>query len=118
MLWKRFQTMPSHGVGIALGMLVENAIALQKGMLSKTAFQRIAVLAHALVPETAWKIFSGLGAEALLPLLRNDKKVVGSTLKLALLQDIGHIVFADLPLDERGTKTVRNAIHEVLEMRS
>lgn len=47
-----------HGVGIALGMLVENAIALQKGMLSKTAFQRIAVLAHALVPETAWKILA------------------------------------------------------------
>lgn len=101
-----------HGIGIAIGLLVENAMSVSQGILSKSSAQRIGKQAQKLIPDNSWLTFFNLPLQNLLPLLKNDKKAVGETLKLALLKQIGHITFVDLPLDEQGITVIQDAVNK------
>jgi len=46
--------------------------------------------------------------------LANDKKAVGSVLKLATLQSLGDMRFVDLPLNAQGIAEVEAAIKQVI----
>ncbi len=104
-----------HGIGVSLGMLVENQIAVQRGLLDPAHAQRIERLCHKLIPENIWNVFRALDFGSLLPLLASDKKAEGSLLKLATIQSIGDMIFVDLPLNEEGLLEVKLAIGHVLE---
>ena len=104
-----------HGIGVAIGILVENRIAVNRGMLTRDEEKRMYAVGKKIVPSDIWQIFSKLDISQILPFLASDKKVEGAILKLATLNSIGEMVFIDLALDEKGLIEVRKAFNEVIE---
>ncbi len=103
-----------HGVGVAMGILVENRIAVNRGMLSLDEEKRMYAVGKKIVPSDTWQIFSRLDISKILPFLASDKKVEGVILKLATLNSIGEMEFVDLSLDEKGLVEVEKAFNEVI----
>jgi 3-dehydroquinate synthase len=103
-----------HGVGVAIGILVENRIAVNRGMLSRDEEKRMYAIGKKIVPSDTWQKFSRLDVSKILPFLASDKKVEGVHLKLATLNSIGEMVFVDLSLDEKGLFEVEKAFNEVI----
>ena len=103
-----------HGVGVTIGILVENRISVNRGMLSCDEEKRIYAVGKKIVPSDIWQIFCELEISKILPFLVSDKKVEGVMLKLATLNSIGEMIFVDLPLDEKGLVEVENAFNEVI----
>jgi 3-dehydroquinate synthase len=107
-----------HGIGVAIGILFENRIAFNRGLLSKEEEREMYHVGRKIIPEATWNIFVSLNIEKLLPFLQSDKKVEGSTLKLATLHAIGRMVFLDLPLNNQGMKEVKCAFDDVVNCHS
>ena len=103
-----------HGIGVAIGILVENRIAVNRGILSREDERRIYKVGRKLIPDKEWKTFSILDALQILPFLASDKKAEGANLKLATLNAIGEMVFIDLSLDKKGLDEVQKAFIEVI----
>jgi 3-dehydroquinate synthase len=103
-----------HGIGVAIGILVENRISFNRGLLSLEQEREMYEVGRKIVPENIWEIFSNLSIEKILPYLASDKKVEGTVLKLATLQEIGKMVFVDLSLNADGMKEVKLAFDDVL----
>lgn len=103
-----------HGIGVAIGILVENRIAFNRGLLSQKEEQEMYQVGRKLIPETIWNTFASLNIEKLLPFLESDKKVEGSVLKLATLNRIGEMIFLDLPLNNEGMVEVKHAFDDVV----
>ena len=103
-----------HGVGVTIGILVENRISVNRGMLSCDEEKRIYAVGKKIVPSDIWQIFCELEISKILPFLVSDKKVEGVMLKLATLNSIGEMLFVDLSLDEKGLVEVENAFNEVI----
>lgn len=104
-----------HGLGVAIGILVENRIAVNRGMLSEREEASISELGRKLIPSETWNIFKSLDIQKILPLLASDKKVEGSVLKLATINRIGDMIFIDLPMDKTGLHEVTIAFNQVIE---
>jgi 3-dehydroquinate synthase len=104
-----------HGQGVAIGILVENIIAKNRGMLSEKECREMYTTGKKIITAEVWNEFRRLDAFKLLPFLTNDKKAEGSNLKLATLLSIGNMKFIDLPLDETGIAEVSRAMKEVIE---
>lgn len=103
-----------HGIGVAIGILVENRIALNRDLLSPLEEKRISIVGRKLIPKSIWEIFANLEISKILPFLLSDKKVEGSILKLATLNAIGEMVFVDLSLSKNGLLEVQKAFQEVI----
>ena len=103
-----------HGVGVAIGILVENRIAVNRDMLSLVEEKKMYNVGKKMVPDNIWEIFSKLEISKILPFLASDKKVEGAILKLATLKSIGEMVFVDLPLDIKGLAEVEKAFNDVI----
>ena len=103
-----------HGQGVAIGILVENRIAKNRGMLSEREDKEIYIAGKKVITRHVWDLFCSLDAVKLLPFLTNDKKVEGNILKLATLLSIGNMKFIDLPLDEIGIEEVKQSMKEVI----
>lgn len=76
-----------HGECVALGILVENEIAVRRGILAQEAADRIAALIASLGLPTHMP--ATLDAAAVPPLCRLDKKVRGGAVVFVLLKRIG-----------------------------
>ena len=103
-----------HGTGVVIGILVENQIAVNRGMLSVEQAADIYEIGRTIIPDSAWQHFINSNPDALLPFLSNDKKAEGNNLKLATLQSLGDMKFVDLPLDTEGITEVKRAIEQVI----
>jgi 3-dehydroquinate synthase len=104
-----------HGIGVALGILVENEISYLRGILPKSQRDRILALTNHFVSDRVWEIFRQAKLDGIIDLLKRDKKAEGPVLKLATLARVGQIVFIDLHLDSDGEFEVRKAYGSVLE---
>jgi 3-dehydroquinate synthase len=104
-----------HGQGVAIGILVENRIAKNRGMLSEKEYKEMYIAGKKVITDNVWNEFCRLDAFRLLPFLTNDKKAEGSNLKLATILSIGNMKFIDLPLNETGMEEVGCAMKEVIE---
>jgi 3-dehydroquinate synthase len=104
-----------HGIGISIGMLVENEISFRRGMLPRADRERLLELGSKVIPAHTWQVFVGLSLNGILDLLKRDKKSEGAVLKLATVAAIGQIRFIDLPLDETGQAEVVAAARSVIE---
>lgn len=103
-----------HGIAVAIGILVENKISVNRGMLSVAEEKRIYGTGKKLIPNDVWKIFSKLDMSQIIPFLASDKKVEGTILKLATLKSLGEMIFIDLTLDQKGLFEVEHAFNEVV----
>jgi len=105
----------SHGIGVALGIMVENEISYRRGLLPADERDRILRLANQIVSDHVWDVFQKVSLDGILDLLKRDKKAEGPVLKLATLAHIGRIDFLDLQLDHSGEAEVRGAYASVVE---
>jgi 3-dehydroquinate synthase len=103
-----------HGVGVTIGILVENEIAHRRGMLPRSERDYMVALGRQIIPEECWQVFSQASLDGVLDLLRRDKKTEGAVLKLATLEKIGQMRFIDFVLDEGGEVELRTAVAAVL----
>jgi 3-dehydroquinate synthase len=103
-----------HGQGVAIGILVENRIAKNRGMLSEQENKEMYIAGKKVIASNVWDSFCSLDPVRLLPFLTNDKKAEGNNLKLATLMSIGDMRFIDLPLDAIGIAEVDRGIKEVI----
>jgi 3-dehydroquinate synthase len=103
-----------HGVGVTIGILVENQIAHQRGMLPTGEHDLMLGLGRQIIPAEAGAIFASTSLEGVLDLLLRDKKTEGTVLKLATLECIGQMRFIDLSLDAAGEQEMRAAVGIVL----
>jgi 3-dehydroquinate synthase len=106
----------SHGIGVALGIMVENEISYLRGLLPKMQRDRILLIANQIVSDHVWEVFTNASMEGIIDLLKRDKKAEGPVLKLATLAQIGEIQFIDLQLDKSGEIEVRTAYKSVLDV--
>lgn len=104
-----------HGIGVALGILVENELSYLRGILPKLQRDRILTLTNQIVTDHVWNIFRQASMGGILELLKRDKKAEGPVLKLATLTHIGRIDFVDLRLDTTGEAEVRKAYASVID---
>jgi 3-dehydroquinate synthase len=103
-----------HGTAVVIGILVENNISANRGILPLEQERRIFKVGREIVPNYAWDLLKNVKLDQLQGFLASDKKVEGSNLKLATLKCIGEMVFLDLPLNASGISEVRAAIESVL----
>jgi 3-dehydroquinate synthase len=103
-----------HGVGVTIGILVENQIAHQRSMLSVDERDLLLGLGRQIIPSESLETFANTSLDGVLDLLKRDKKAEGAILKLATLASIGQMRFIDLALDTSGEKELRQAVETVL----
>ncbi len=103
-----------HGVGVTIGILVENEIAHRRGMLPRSERDHMIVLGHQIIPADCRQVFATASLDGVLDLLRRDKKTEGAVLKLATLERIGQMRFIDFVLDTEGEAELRAAVTAVL----
>ncbi len=89
-----------HGTAVVLGMLAENELAHRRGVLPAADRDVMVDRARGIVTRDMVGELGRLHGDRLLALLQNDKKTVGTTLKLAVPCKIGHIRFIDVALDD------------------
>jgi 3-dehydroquinate synthase len=104
----------SHGVGVAIGILVENEIAFHRNLLSKSERDYLLALGSKIIPPKAFNTFVKANLDGIIDLLRRDKKAEGTILKLATLESIGQMRFIDFSLDGSGEKELRAAVKSVI----
>lgn len=104
-----------HGIAVTIGMLVENEVALRRGLLSKPERDRMMRAGKSLVPAASRKELASVKLDGILDLLRRDKKTEGSALKLVVLESIGQIRFVDLELDAASVQFLRKCVRAVVD---
>jgi len=104
-----------HGIAVAVGMLLENQIAMRRGILERQDHQRLLRGVRPLVPRRVLDLLRTLDLERVVDLLSRDKKTEGKTLKLIVLEHVGQIRFIDLPLEPETQALIREALDAVLE---
>jgi len=104
----------SHGVGVTIGILVENEIAFHRKLLSKSERDYLISLGSKIIPPEALNIFIAANLDGIIDLLRRDKKAEGTILKLATLESIGQMRFIDFSLDDSGEQELRKAVTSVI----
>jgi 3-dehydroquinate synthase len=103
-----------HGVGVTIGILVENEIAHRRGMLPRSERDHMLALGRQIIPEDCRQVFAEASLDGVLDLLRRDKKTEGAVLKLATLERIGQMRFIDFVLNAGGEAELRVAVTAVL----
>lgn len=106
----------SHGMAITFGVLVENMISYQKGILSQSENSDIIKVAQNILTKKEIDIFKNLNFTDILRLLKNDKKSQGKNLKMAAIRSIGDTFTLEIPLDQRGVDLVTSAYNTVVEI--
>ncbi len=104
-----------HGVGVTIGVLVENEISYARNLLSDAERRRMLRLGKPLVPAKARAVLERIDLDGILDILRRDKKTEGTVLKLVVVEKIGQIRFIDLPLQQDTISVLRHALGRVLE---
>jgi 3-dehydroquinate synthase len=103
-----------HGVGVTIGMLVENEISHQRGLLSQADRDLMIRLAAPIISPEVRAEFARAPLAGLLDLLQKDKKSEGAVLKVATLVAIGQMRFIDLPLNAAGQAEVESAVRRIV----
>jgi 3-dehydroquinate synthase len=103
-----------HGVGVTIGMLVENEISHQRGLLSGADRDQVIRLAAPIISDEVRSEFARAPLVGLLDLLQKDKKSEGAVLKVATLVAIGEMKFIDLPLNASGQAEVESAVRRIV----
>jgi len=105
----------SHGVGVSIGILVENEIAFKRGLFSKSERDYLLRLGLRIIPKSSMDKFKNANLDGIIDLLKRDKKAEGAVLKLATLESIGQMRFIDFSLNDAGEKELCEAVNNVLD---
>ena len=97
-----------HGEAVALGMIVESHIALQKGLISQPEYSDITALLAAF--DLPLRLPAPISVEQLIDRILFDKKNVAGQINWTLIKGIGSACFDQ----EASTEQVRLALAEIM----
>ena len=103
-----------HGVAVVLGILVENIISTKKYGLSQLSQERIRHCAKKLINNKYINILKTLNLERINNYLINDKKTLGTVLKLAIPTRIGKIEFCDFKLNNNSKILIKSSVELIV----
>ena len=105
-----------HGTAVTLGMLVENEIAVHRGILSAEERDRMVRSARLLITPQGREEFAAASLTGLLDLLRRDKKADGDVLKLVVPESIGQIRFIDFELNSAAESVLSDSVRTIVDI--
>ena len=96
-----------HGMGISIGVMVENKIAENLYGLPADDSLMINRQAVKLIDDAARDALRKMDFSGVNTVLKKDKKTLGSTLKIAVPVKLGHIDFFDFPLTNEAPTLIK-----------
>lgn len=103
----------AHGEAVVLGMLVANALAQKRNVLSRQENEELRDLLLLFLDEKLKQRLKTLSLDDMSSVLRKDKKALGEQLTFVMLRSIGDTVFLPLRLDEALLDEVRATINDI-----
>jgi len=96
-----------HGMGISIGIVVENKISETLYGLPAEDSLLINQQALKLIDDAARESLSVMDVSDINTVLKKDKKTLGNTLKMAVPVRLGHIDFFDFPLNDEVPSLIK-----------
>ncbi len=107
-----------HGTAVAIGLIIENEMSIQAGLLSQSERERILKVGSQLINNITRDGLRNIELTGIIDLLFKDKKTEVGVLKLVIPKSIGEIVFIDFPLTSdampRLQEAFRTALHSIV----
>ena len=101
-----------HGMGISLGVMAENMIAVSAYGLELQHAERINRQAMKLIDDAAKSSVAAMDISNINSVLMKDKKTLGKTLKMAVPVSLGDMQFQDFQLDDAAPMTIKSAFEK------
>lgn len=90
-----------HGSAVVIGMILENQLSVDQGLLSEKEHAELQALCLELLDKNMLEMLHKIDAKKLLSVLSRDKKMRAKEIHFALLKTLGEMYFIRLPLDDR-----------------
>jgi 3-dehydroquinate synthase len=103
-----------HGMGISIGMIIENLIAVKLFGLARETANEINQLCCKLIDNEAITSIKKMNIKGLNDVLQKDKKVIGDKLFLAVPIKLGEMSFCAIELNDKLIQLVQEAVEEFL----
>lgn len=89
-----------HGIGVCIGVLVENKLALKLGLMSEELFTKFLKPVKFILQQSFIDILSDISFEDISDHLRKDKKTLGNNFNFTYIRSIGEMHFSFNDIDE------------------
>ncbi len=89
-----------HGVAVTVGMMLSNEISQQREFLAEATKIKLNQLCRELLDDKVLAIMSNMNVDALLGLLKNDKKTEGEHISYVVMKQPGETRLTKLKLDD------------------
>ena len=89
-----------HGIGVCIGILVENKLALKLGLMSEELFTKFLKPVKFILQQSFIDILSDISFEDISDHLRKDKKTLGNNFNFTYIRSIGEMHFSFNDIDE------------------
>ena len=89
-----------HGIGVCIGVLIENKLALKLGLMSEELFTKFLRPVKFILQKSFIDILSDISFEDISDHLRKDKKTLGNNFNFTYIRSIGEMHFSFNDIDE------------------
>ena len=104
-----------HGQAVAIGILVENLIAKNYLSLPDNIIHEVEHIAKEIISQESLENLKNIADKSIIDVMKRDKKVEGSILKLATISDYGDMKFIDFPLNDKSEILVNNFLKDIVK---
>lgn len=102
-----------HGLAVVMGMLVANDLSMKAQLLDKNENRRLKNLCLSLLSAEVVATARSLDVQALLPLLKKDKKTLNARVNLVLLKKPGELVFKMMDLNAEFLEVIQDSYQNI-----
>ena len=103
-----------HGQAIVVGMILENTLSFQWGLLNQKDLKTLNALCFELLSEKIISIVKNISLDNILSLIQKDKKTTGNYAHFALIKRPGDVCFVKIKIDERLVAMINNEITDYI----
>lgn len=89
-----------HGIGVCIGVLIENKLALKLGLMSEELFTKFLRPVKFILQQSFIDILADISFEDISDHLRKDKKTLGNNFNFTYIRSIGEMHFSFNDIDE------------------
>lgn len=89
-----------HGIGVCIGILVENKLALKLGLMSEELFTKFLGPARLILQQSFIDILLDISFDDISDHLRKDKKTLGNNFNFTYVKNMGEMHFSFNDIDE------------------
>jgi 3-dehydroquinate synthase len=97
-----------HGIGVAIGILVENNISKELNFMKKSLCDEIIQEAKKIIHKKYLKLLSSNACKNIAEYLRKDKKTIGNKANYTYLSELGNMEFAYHDIDKTNDLVIKS----------